>query len=138
LVTASTNNSMYGNGITQNGYGINFQSSTLGNSTYNEVIANNISINAYHILLDYGSDNNSFYHNNFINNTEQLSTTQIGYGVVAIYSNTTNVWDNGFEGNHWSDYNGIDPDGDGIGDIRYIINASNIDDFPLMFPFKLQ
>jgi parallel beta-helix repeat protein len=138
LVTASANNSIYGNSITQNLFGINFQSSILGNSTYNEVIANNISLNDYHIRLEYGSDNNIFYHNNFINNTEQVSTTQIGYGVVAIYSSTTNVWDNGSEGNYWSDYNGTDADGDGIGDIRYVINNSNIDDFPLMFPFKIQ
>jgi hypothetical protein len=54
--------------------------------------------------------------------------------------NTTNVWDNGSEGNQWSDYTGVDANRDDIcsGDIRYVINASNMDDFPLMFPFKLQ
>ena len=49
-----------------------------------------------------------------------------------------NIWDNGYPsgGNYWSDYAGVDADGDGIGDTPYIIDDNNIDHYPLMGPFN--
>ncbi|MCW4028706.1 MAG: hypothetical protein NWE92_03565 [Candidatus Bathyarchaeota archaeon] len=41
-------------------------------------------------------------------------------------------WDNGREGNYWSDYNGTDTNGDGIGDTYYVIDVLNQDRYPLM------
>ena len=43
-----------------------------------------------------------------------------------------NFWDNGCEGNFWSNYNGTDLNRDGIGDTPYIIEANNTDRYPLM------
>ena len=54
--------------------------------------------------------NNTFYHNNFIDNLYQAQS----------FALTTN-WDNGTEGNYWSDYTGEDLDSDGIGDTPYTI-----------------
>jgi hypothetical protein len=74
--------------------------------------------------------NNTFYHNVFINNTMNVrfdSDLVVG----------GNFWDNGIEGNFWSDYNGIDADNDGVGDTPYIINAENNDTYPLMSPIDV-
>ena len=42
-------------------------------------------------------------------------------------------WDNGAEGNYWSDYAGEDLDGDGIGDT--LLPHQGIDNYPLMRPY---
>lgn len=41
-------------------------------------------------------------------------------------------WDDGKQGNYWSNYNGTDTNGDGIGDTPYVIDEMNIDRYPLM------
>jgi len=92
----------------------------------NEVTENNITNSGIGISI-YVSNNNTIYHNNFIDNTEQISTDewyaqQWGYG----FSNNT------LNQNYWSDYNGTDNNGDGIGDTPYIIDENNQDNYPLM------
>jgi hypothetical protein len=47
-----------------------------------------------------------------------------------------NVWDNGAEGNYWSDYTGVDSNHDGIGDTAHIIGGNNTDRYPLMGMFS--
>jgi len=47
-----------------------------------------------------------------------------------------NAWDYGYEGNYWSEYIGIDSDGDGIGDGPYVIDVDNQDRYPLMGLFS--
>lgn len=68
------------------------------------------------------SNSNLIFHNNFIDN---------GF-YQAECNESANVWDNGCEGNFWSDYNGTDSDGDGIGDTPYIIDGNNQDICSLM------
>jgi hypothetical protein len=43
-----------------------------------------------------------------------------------------NQYDNGAKGNYWSDYNGSDNNGDGIGDTVYYLYENNQDNYPLM------
>jgi hypothetical protein len=67
--------------------------------------------------------------NSFNHNEKQLS----GCVCETInYSEPRHSWDNGKEGNFWSDYNGTDTNGDGIGDSPYIIDALNQDRYPLI------
>jgi parallel beta-helix repeat protein len=129
---SSSNNSISGNTIANNGYGIRLYYS----SNYNSISGNTIANNGYGIRLDYSS-NNVIYHNNFIDNTQQVYVYTSGYA---------NFWDNGYPsgGNYWSDHAGVDvksgpnqdqPGSDGICDMPYIIDADNIDHYPLMNPY---
>jgi hypothetical protein len=57
---------------------------------------------------------------------------------VRIYGESfANVWDDGYPsgGNYWSDYSGIDVNGDKIGDTPYVIDVDNQDNYPLMGPW---
>jgi parallel beta-helix repeat protein len=114
----SSYNRVYGNVITDIEYGIGIEYSTNNNVTGNTITM----ANQYGIWF-LRSSNNSIYHNNFVNNTIQF----------YLYE-SVNVWDDDYPsgGNYWSDYTGIDADGDGIGDNPYIIDANNRDRYPFM------
>ena len=96
----------------------------LGSSNNNTLTDNSASNNSHGIYLWVSSNNNTIYHNSLINNTQNA------------YDTGTNQWDSGSAGNYYSDYNGTDPDGDGIGDDPYDIpGGSSVDRFPLMQPW---
>ncbi len=112
-------NNVLENTIRDNDYQGIYVSDSENNTIYRNTIANH----EYAIEL-YGI-NNRFYLNNFVNNSQQIDC----YDMV-------NFWDNGLEGNYWSDYDSADSDHDGIGDIEYEIDSNNIDHCPLMGMFR--
>jgi len=115
------NNTIVSNEVLNSGWGIE-----LVHSRYVTVIGNIVSgSNGVGVAVAYGG-NNTIYHNNVINNADQ----------VFICQSHNNTWDNGVEGNYWSDYNGADPNHDGIGNTEYVIDANNTDHFPLMGMFS--
>jgi parallel beta-helix repeat protein len=68
-------------------------------------------------------------HNSFVDNIVHFSGC---FCEVYNASEPVHTWDDGKEGNYWDTYNGTDADGDGIGDIPYVIDVQNQDRFPLM------
>lgn len=90
------------------------------------VYGNNIRNCQRGIVLKYSrTRDNRIFHNNFINNSHQ----------VHIEDSTTNAWDNGCEGNYWSDYKEkylyATKNRFGIWDTPYLINENNSDRYPL-------
>jgi nitrous oxidase accessory protein len=141
------NNSIYGNEIVncntgiQISYGKNNTISennivnshkrgiNLPDSQNNSFFLNNIVNSGEYGILFTNSHNNTFIHNNFINNVVQVFDSHYVLDWIAL---SVNIWDNGFEGNYWDNYNGTDGDGNGIGDTSYIINENNQDNYPLV------
>jgi len=121
-------NTISENIITDNTYGIYFDSGLYNGKVYDNTISrNNITNNDYGIQIKSSNDN-KIYHNNFIGNNKNA------------YDTGTNNWDNGSFGNYWDDYKGIDilkPWG--IGDTPYYIRphiCGNKDNYPLMRPWS--
>ena len=108
------------NYITSNGLGVWISGGS------NRIIRNDIINNGNGVLIDIGM--NIIHHNNFVNNTVQAAVNEA--------SSAVNIWDDGYPsgGNYWSNYNGTDNDGDGIGDTPYIIDENNQDNYPLVNP----
>jgi len=110
------------NTITMNSLiAINWLSLHLESSHNNTFTENTIREGDYGISTKH-SNGNTFYHNNFIDNKVQ-----------QYQLNSFNKWDDGGEGNYWSDYTGIDSNGDGVGDT--LLPHLEVDYYPLIYPF---
>jgi parallel beta-helix repeat protein len=95
-----------------------------GHSSNNTIILNTIRDNAQGFGVT--GEDNLIIHNNFINNQNQ----------TIIIESFHNSWNNTYEGNYWSNYNGTDANQDGIGDTPYPIDENNQDNHPLMGTFS--
>ena len=108
----------------------------LGEANNNTVTGNNIAWSTSWAIRLTGSDgNNKIYHNDFINN--QGLTYQVYIG-----GENSNSWDNGNEGNYWSDYQRMYPtaktvEGSDLMDIPFVVNENNIDSYPLTKPVDI-
>jgi hypothetical protein len=122
-----------GNNISRNG---RFGIAIFGGN--NLIIENTIAFNDLGIWF-YGlgtmTIDNRVCHNNLVSNIEHAQTVDF-----------TAIWDDGYPsgGNYWSDYNGTDlysgpyqneTGRDGIGDVPYVIDTNNQDNYPLMPPY---
>jgi parallel beta-helix repeat protein len=127
----STNNTLTQNHVSENIVGV------LLSGSANTIYKNYIAQNEQGLFFGFETVNGTgnipsdvkISHNTFVGNTRQLSGC-----VCKEYnlSETRHSWDDGKEGNYWSDYNGTDTNGDGIGDTAYIVDILNQDRYPLM------
>jgi parallel beta-helix repeat protein len=131
LIWSSLNNTIQGNDLSENaGIGI-----FIVESSQNTIIENKIAGNDKGVYTEY-CGTNTIYHNNFVNNTKQWG--DIGFTPWPIpLPFSPSVWDDGKAGNYWSNYNGTDLNGDGIGDSPFILGTKNQDNYPLMRPYDL-
>jgi len=94
-----------------------------GGSSENTIILNTVRDCGNGIVLS--GEGNFIFHNNFVNNQNQTD----------FIPSCNNAWNDTYEGNYWSNYNGTDADQDGIGDTPYLIDGNNQDNHPLMGMF---
>ncbi len=117
IYISGVNNTLNRNSIMYNGIGVYLEgfNHTL---KFNRILGNYYGVDAF-------STDSLIYLNDFINNT------------IQAYDGGENRWDNGSVGNYWSDYNGTDSNGDGIGDTPYHIpGGDNSDSYPLIRPIS--
>jgi hypothetical protein len=103
----------------------------LDNSDYNNITHSDIVL-----WLDFGSENNIISKNNirdlFLSSDMNLiyenNMLLSRHPTLYYLSSITNSWDNGTVGNYWSGY---------IGTAAYIIDRTNIDQYPLNHPIDI-
>ena len=141
-------NSIYGvriqgnnNRISQNQIANNYGGIMISFSSGTVITENSIANNSTAVNVD--SSVFEIYHNNFINsaNTTIVLTTS---DAIHFGGGTMPTWDNGEEGNYWSDYttrypNATEIDHTGIGNIPYVVrtNPNVVDRFPLLAPVNV-
>ena len=109
--------------ITDVGLGVIVHSSF--NTIAENLVYNTIAKYVYLAHFENSFDNRIF-HNNFIHTKTSWKITNL---------NSVNTWDNGYEGNYWSDYTGEDLNGDDIGDT--LLPHHGVDSYPLMAPYTI-
>jgi parallel beta-helix repeat protein len=112
------------------------------NAENNTVYGNYFKDNEFAVVIQESAINNLFYGNTF----EADSCN------VSVFEVQNTFWDNGTIGNYWSNYQGADINGDGIGDTPYALNGyvwnqtvdgfvstpSGQDNYPLMAPYDIE
>lgn len=132
-IFGSTQNTFSENYVAKNGVGMR-----IGDSTGNTILNNSFIANSgFAIILTGTQRDNILHHNNFINNNQApwlpISIDKFngpGWG---------NSWDDGKEGNYWSDYTtrystAQETSASGVWNTPYEINENNIDHHPLTKP----
>jgi len=136
ILDSSATNQIVGNNIVGQETGYGYCVHIENGAADNLIMGNNFS-EAGSAVTIYSSSgkNNTFYHNNFFANSNNV----VGW----IEDEEANVWDNGAEGNYWSDYRTTYPNaskvaGSAVGDTPYLIDDGRSDIYPLWAPFDVE
>ena len=131
---SSSNNSILENEAQNNQEdGIGLIDSCSGNIiAENTVQGNSIGID----ILDSSNDN-VIYHNNLVKNAQNARSADSKnrwHYPESISNNFGDTIPSDPRGNYWSDYNGVDLNGDGVGDTVHSFDGEQ-DNYPLMDPW---
>jgi len=168
LYTQSKNNIIIHSVITENRFGIylnyanenNISSNTfslnadngiyLGSQSRNNLISNNIISENQQGTRIKGSEYNKITQNLFVNNNRGLyfcCGAKNNIVFLNSFKNNSewnakdgniNQWDYRELGNYWDDYNGLDSNGDRIGDTPYEVSTGEkLDNYPLMESYEI-
>jgi parallel beta-helix repeat protein len=121
-ILTSTDNVLCSNTIFNVNDGISLEDSS-NNTIYGNTISNDI----YYGFYVSRSSNNSIFENNLLENEIQAFSS----------NDSINSWDNGFEGNYWSDYTGADTNHTGTGKTPQTMRSNIKDAYPLMGTFHI-
>jgi len=133
LIGPIYDNTIHHNKIINNEIGLDLES-----WENNSIENNSISFNTKYGLKLTKSKNNLICCNNFIKNGK-LPLKRFD----AFVRKGRNKWDNGTAGNYWDNYKGrlfprlLDRDGDGFGNIPYIVPRLQFDKHPKLEPYNL-
>lgn len=146
LIYSTGNSTIYNNTISNNN---KFGIFNYFNSDDNELLTNKFFNNNLEGIGGYLSENITIQDNIFKDNRGGLYIENNCINWI-IYNNyflvnlqecaadhgTNSIWHNGSSGNYWYDYDGVDTNGDGIGETPYQVSgdAFSEDPFPLVFP----
>ncbi len=112
------------------------------NAENNTVYKNYFEDNGFAVVIQERAINNHFYGNTFAADSCNVSVFEV----------QSTFWDNGTIGNYWGNYQGVDSNGDGIGDTPYQLNGyqwdqkadgfvsvnAGQDNYPLMAPYNVE
>ncbi len=161
VFASSFNVSLIGNTITNNSVGIKLSSSDdsqdwiSGNYITGNVVGvllcsngsafiagNQISENRHGLEFAGSGKDSQIIQNNFVDNVRNVEFKDVSTTVCRLFFGPV-AWDDGSTGNFWSDYKSADSNGDGRGNLLYVIVSKdpNVaycrDRFPLMSPAEV-
>ena len=133
-IVGGGSNKVIGNNVENNSDGLSFSDTQDNVVTENNVTANHGWLLEFTWGISFfDASNNLIFNNNFNDNYDQYHGNYAQVGS----EDSINLWDDGKMGNYWSDYNGTDANGDGIGDTPYEVDSKNTDHYPLIKPSNI-
>ncbi|PXF61132.1 MAG: hypothetical protein C4B59_06135 [Candidatus Methanogaster sp.] len=125
---SSSNNTLPNNTASKNDYGIELNDSSNNTLTGSTASGNHDGINLY------DSSDNLIYNNYWDNTNNAYDDGSNRWNITTITAEPNIIGGPSIGGNYWSDYNGTDTDGDGLGEETYNIGSGNFDYHPLCPP----